>query len=277
MTTQASETKDAHLWRDEVRALVTGVNLVVLIAAIVAGAWGVFDSMTDAGGDRFAGNLFIAAPGIYAGWCMLEVAWKRLASIATVILRLFAACFVAPAFVAIPVAVIQLIAVAFPGVRDAIAEAQAHNGGFHYYWDEGIATNLFLMPLGSYAIGMCVALGVALILALPIISIRDPHIAAQGSHIEKVEGGKRISTTAFVFVGLGATTLGIVLWGFGDGGSIAEFPEDLGRFLSALSYGYAYWDDAVWLLGVVFVVLGVAFMAWGCVRVLFARGRAARG
>ncbi len=70
MTTQASEAKDAHLWRDEVRALVTGVNLVVLIAAIVAGAWGVFDSMTDAGGDRFAGNLFIAAPGIYAGWSM---------------------------------------------------------------------------------------------------------------------------------------------------------------------------------------------------------------
>ena len=277
MTAQPAETGDAHPWRDEVRSLVVGVNLVVLTAAIVAGAWGVFDSMTDAGGDRFAGSLFLAAPGIYAGWCMLEVAWKRLASIASVILRLFAACFVAPALVAIPVAVIQLIAVAFPGVRDAIAEAQAQNGGFHYYWDEGIGTRLFLMPLGSYVMGMCVALGVALILALPIISIRDPHIAAQGSHIEKVEGGKRISTTAFVFVGLGAMTLGILLWGFGDGGSIADFPEDLGRLFDALSYGYVYWRDTVWLLGVAFVVLGGAFMAWGCVRVLFARGRAARG
>lgn len=276
MTAQSAETENARIWRDETRSLVTGINLAVLVAAIAAGVWGVFDSMTDADGERFVGNLFIAAPGIYAGWCMLEVAWKRLASIATVLLRLVSACIFAPAFVAAPVALVQLIAVAFPGVRDAIADAQARNNGFHYYWDEGIGQQLFLVPLSGYAIGMCIALGVALILTLPIISIRAPHIASQGSHLEKVEGGKRVSTTAFVFVGLGATTLGIVLWQFGDGGHITEFPRDLGWFLQSLSYGYFDWEDGMWLFGVVFVVLGVAVMGWGCARVLFARGRAAR-
>ncbi|GEK85277.1 hypothetical protein [Microbacterium aerolatum] len=277
MAEQTAETADAHLWRNETRSLVSGVNLVVLIAAIAAGVFGVFDSMTDADGDRFWGNLVVAAPGIYAGWCMLEIAWKRLASIATVMLRLVSACFFAPAFVAAPIAVIQTIAIAFPGVRDAIAEAQARNGGFHYYWDEGIGQQLFLVPLGGYAIGMCIPLGVALIVTLPIISIRAPHIAAQGSHLEKVDGARRISTTGFVFVGLGATTLGIVLWVFGDGGSILEFPDGVARFLNALSYGYADWDDVMWLLGVLCVVAGVGLMGWGCVRVLFARGRAAQG
>lgn len=278
MTEQSAQAENEGVFRAETRSLLRGVNLVVLITAVAAAVWGVFDSMADADGDRFVGNLVIAAPCVYAGWCMLEVAWKRLASIATVMLRLVSACFFAPAFVVVPVAVIQLIAVAFPGVRDAITAAQARNGGFHYYWSEGIWRQIFLLPLGGYALGMCVALGVALILTLPIISIRSPHIAAQGSHLEKVEGAKRMSTTAFVFVGLGATVLGIVLWQFGDGGSVTDFPGDLGRLMHALTaYGYFSWDDSVWLFGVVFVVVGVAVMGWGCVRVLFARSRAAAG
>lgn len=274
MTEQSTEANDAFSWRGETRSLITGLNLFVLVLAVAAGVWGVFGSMTDADGDRVTGNLVIAAPGIYAGWCMLELAWKRLASIATVMLRLVSACIFAPAFVAVPVALIQSVAVALPGVRDVIARAQAHNGGFHYYWNEGIGQQLFLVPLGGYVIGMCIPLGIALIVVMPIISIRAPQIAAQGSHLEMVENTKRTSTTAFVFVGLGATTLGIVLWVFGDGGSIAEFPGDLIRFMGYAMQGHLFWDDALWLLGVVFVAVGVIAMGWGCVRVMSARGRA---
>lgn len=277
MSEAATQSEDGRLWKHEFRSLVSGVNLIVLIAAIAAGAWGSFDSMTDADGDRFWGNLTVAAPGIYAGWCMLEIAWARLAHIGTVLLRLVSSCIIAPAFVAVPVALVQATAVAFPGVRQGIADAEAANGGFHYWWSEGLASQLFLVPLGGYVIGMCIPLGVALIITLPVISIRAPHIAGAGSHLEQVGAVQRNSTTAFVFCGLGATVLGITLWVFGDGGSLADFPEDLGRLLQATSYGYFHWDDAVWLFGVVFVVLGVALMGWGCARVLFARGRAARG
>lgn len=276
MSDPAATSEDSRIWKYEFRSLLSGMNLVVLIAAITAGVWGVFDSMTDADGDRFWGNLMVAAPGVYAGWCMLEVAWKRLASVATVLMRLVSACIIAPACVALPVAMIQAIAVAFPGVRQMIADAEADNSGFHYWWGE-VAEQLFLMPLGGYAIGMCVPLGVALIITMPVISIRAPHIAGAGSHLEKVAEGQRDSTTAFVFCGLGVTVLGISFWVFGEGGSIAEFPEDLGRLLQAMSYGYFYWGDALWLLGVVFVVVGVALMSWGCVRVLLARARVARG
>jgi hypothetical protein len=157
-----------------------------------------------------------------------------------------------------------------------IADAEAQNGGFHYWWSEGMASQLLLLPFAAYAIGMCIPLAVALIITLPVISIRAPHIAGAGSHLEKVGAGQRNSTTAFVFCGLGATVLGIILWVFGEGGSIAEFPEDFGRLVGSMSYGHFYLEDAVWLFGVVFVVVGVALMGWGCVRVLFARGRAAR-
>lgn len=276
MTDRTAAREDAPGLRGEIRSLVGGVNLAVLIAATGAGVWGVFDSMTDAGGDRFAGNLVVAAPGIYAGWCMLEIAWKRLASVGAVLLRMVAACFVAPAFVALPVAVVQAIAVAFPGVRQVITDAQAQNGGFHYFWDEGFATQLLLVPLGGYVIGMCIPLGVVLILVLPIVSIRAPQIAGQGSHLQKLEGGKRDSTTALVFCGLGAIVLGIVLWVFGGGDAISDFPEDLGRLVQGLiRYGSFSWGDATWLFGVMLVAVGIVVAGWGCVRVLSARSRAA--
>lgn len=273
----ASETApEDSVFRTDLRSLVSGVNLIVLLLAVAAGTWGVFDSMTDADGERFWGNLAIAAPGLYAGWCMLEPALRRSTHTGAVILRLLTACFIAPALVAIPVGVIQAIALIFPGVRAAITSAQADNDGFHYYWSEGIVSQLLLVPFAGWMIGACVALGVCLIVSLPILSLRSPTVVAGGSHIEKVEGGTRDSMTAFVFCGLGATMLGTVLWVFGDGGSLLDFGPDLTRFLSTLSYGYLDWDQAAWLIGVILVVPGVLAMAWGCVRVLRARAGAAR-
>lgn len=266
---------DPHPFRTDLRAMLGGANLVVLIAAIAAGVWGVFDTLADAGGDRPWGTLSIAAPAVYAGWCMLEMAWKPLSQVGTVLVRLMTACFIAPLFVALPVGAVQAIAVAFPGVRQTIDDATAANDGFHYWWSEGLGAQLALVPGAGYVVGVCAPLAVILIIVMPVLSLRAPSIAAEGSHLEKVEPGRRDAATAFVFVGLGATTLGIGLWSFGDGGSLLEFPEGVGRVLNAASYGYVLGDEVVWLLGVVLVVLGAAAMAWGCVRVLIARGRVA--
>lgn len=258
-------------FRSDLRRLLSGVNLAVLLLSIAAATWGVFDSVTDADGDRFWGNLAIAGPGIYAGWCMFEPALRRSSDVGLVILRLFSACLVAPGLVAAPVGAILAVAVIFPGMREAITSSQADNSGFHYYWSEGIASQLLLVPLGGWVVGACVALGVCLIVTLPILSLRAPDAVISGSHIEKVEGAKRDRTAAFVFCGLGATVLGTVLWVFGDGGSILEFPRDLGWFLDGLSHGILDGEEAAWLFGVLFVVAGVLAMGWGCVRVLSAR------
>lgn len=266
---------DLHPLRTDLRKLLSGVNAIVLVVATALGVGGVLDTMTDAGGDRRWGDLALVGPGIYAGWCMLEMAWTKLASVGPVLVRMVTACFVAPLFVAVPVGLVQAVAVAFPGVRQAIDDATAANGGFHYWWSEGIGAQLGLVPGAGYAIGMCVSLAVILIIVLPVLSLRAPHVAASGSHLEQVAPGRRNAATAFVYVGLGAVTLGTALWLFGEGGSIVEFPEDLGRFTEALSYGVVPWEDAIWLVGVVLTVPGVAAIAWGCVWVLIARGRAA--
>jgi len=188
-------------------------------------------------------------------------------------MRTISACLIAPAFVAVPIAAVVGIAVLFPGTRDAITAAESANGGFHYYWSEGIGSQLVLVPMAGWIVGAAVALGVLLILTLPIVSIRFPMAVSAGSHIEKVAGYKRASTPALIFCGLGATTLGIALWVFGEGGSIVDFPEGLRRFLDQLSQGIFYCDEAMWLFGVTFVMIGVAAMGWGCARVMFARGR----
>ncbi|MBT2484929.1 MULTISPECIES: hypothetical protein [unclassified Microbacterium] len=267
---------DETALRSDLRRLLSGVNLAVLLLSIAAATWGVFDSVTDADGDRFWGNLAIAGPGVYAGWCMFEPALRRSTGVGLVILRLLSACLIAPALVAVPVGVILAIAVIFPGMREAIASSQADNGGFHYYWSEGIVSQLLLVPLAGWMVGACVALGVCLIVTLPILSLRAPDVVISGSHIEKVEGAKRDTTAAFVFCGLGATILGIVLWVFGDGGSILEFPRDLGRFLDGISHGVVDGQEAAWLFGVLLVVAGVLAMGWGCTRVLSARSTASR-
>ncbi|MGF6822511.1 hypothetical protein M2317_001415 [Microbacterium sp. ZKA21] len=274
MSDEAAAPPDDHSWRTELRSLVSGVDLIVLSLAIVAGVWGVLVTLADASGDGIGGNLAVIAPGLYAGWCMLEMAWKRAPSIGHVLMRMLTACFVAPVFVAIPIGIVQAIAVAFPAVRQTIAESGAQNGGFHYWWSEGVVAQLFLVPMAGYVIGMCIPLGVVLIIVMPVLSIRAPRIAAAGSHLERVDGRAGPSATAFVFVGLGATTLGIVLWVFGDGGSILEFPDGVARSLDALSYGDVSLE-VFWPLGVVLVVAGVLSMICGCIPVLIARGRAA--
>ncbi|WP_406249224.1 hypothetical protein ACI7YT_04190 [Microbacterium sp. M] len=274
MSDEAATPSEDHPWRAEMRSLLSGVDLVVLSLAIVAGVWGVFATLADASGDDFGGNLAVIAPGLYAGWCMLEMAWKRAPSIGHVLMRMLTACFVAPAFVAIPIGIVQAIVVAFPAVRQTIAESGAQNGGFHYWWSEGVVAQLFLVPMAGYVIGMCIPLGVVLIIVMPVLSIRAPKIAAAGSHLERVDGPARPSATAFVFVGLGATTLGIVLWVFGDGGSILEFPEGVADSVAALSYG-DFSMEVLWPLGVVLVAGGVLSMICGCIPVIVARGRSA--
>ncbi|WP_323961624.1 hypothetical protein GC088_06815 [Arthrobacter sp. JZ12] len=264
---------DTGLWRAELRSLITGVNSAVLVIAVAAGVWGVFDGMADARGDRFGGSLIFAAPMVYAGWCMLEPALRRNTSTGSVMMRLASAFLIAPGLVVVPIAAVQGIALIFPGMRQMIENAAENNGGNHHYWSEGLGIQLLLIPFAGWAAGMGVALFACMILTLPILSLRAPSVVSSGSHIESVAAEQRAPTTAFVFCGLGATMLGIVLWNFGDGGSITEFPEDFGRFMGALSAGAFLWKDAVWLIGVVFVVAGVLAMAWGCVPVTAARRR----
>lgn len=183
----------------------------------------------------------------------------------------------APALVSLPVGLIQAIALAFPGIRATIRQAAADNNGFHYYWDEGITLGLVLVPLGGWLFGAVVALGVLIILTMPILSLRSPEVVATGSHLEKLEPGPRDHTAALVFCGLGATVLGITLWQFGGGGHIGDFPQALRRFFASSSGGYLYWPDAVWLVGVVLVAVGLTALTWGCVRVLIARARHGAG
>ncbi|WP_144792473.1 hypothetical protein [Microbacterium paludicola] len=271
----AAAKEDIRLWREEIRSLPRGGNLVTALVCVALGVWGVFDSLSDADGDRFWGTLPIIVPGVFAGWCILQMTWRRLDSLIPLLLRFVSACLIAPLFVAVPIGIVQAVAVAFPGVRDEIARSQAANNDFHYWWAEGIGSQLVLVPFAGYMLGGCIALGVSLIIVFPVISLRAPAVVASGSHLEKVPVGQRDYTAAFVFVGLGATVLGIALWNFGRGGSIAEFPEGVARLLEDVSYGYFFWEDTVWLFGVVFVVIGVALMAAGCLRVMFARSSAA--
>lgn len=269
---------DARLWRAEARRLVSGANLVALLVAVGFGVFGVFDSMVDADGARIWGTLVVAAPSAYAAWCVLEPAWRRRPEMVGLLLRIASGCLVAPLLAAVSIGIVQAVAVAFPGVRNLIEAAAEANRGFHYFWSEGIVSQLFLVPVAGWAIGGFAGLMGVLIVTLPVLSLRRPAAVTAGSHIDEVSSGRRDATAALVFCGLGALTLGICLWIFGDGGSLLDAPAAAVQLIGAWSrLGVFRWSEAIWLSGVACVVVGVTMCAVAAVTVVRARRRAARG
>src|SRR5690606_31390823 len=102
-----------RVYRDGIRALLTGVNGVVLGVSLALMAWGMIDSLIDADGDRPIGLLVIATPALYAGWVTLEIAW-RAQRLTDLMARIVTGCLVAPLFVAVPGFMMHALAVALP-------------------------------------------------------------------------------------------------------------------------------------------------------------------
>lgn len=262
MGESASLRYDIRVYRDGIRALLTGVNGVVLGVSLALMAWGMIDSLIDADGDRPIGLLVIATPALYAGWVTLEIAW-RAQRLTDLMARIVTGCLVAPLFVAVPGFMMHALAVALPPVREAIARAADANDDFHYYWSEGIGQQLLLVPLGGWVVGAAIALGVCLIVTLPVLSLRAPRVVAAGSRIEPGAQDSLNRSVPAVFCGLGAVILGIVLWVGGEGGSIGEFPDGVRELFAASRYGPPHADQWMWPLGVVLVVAGCASILVG--------------
>lgn len=127
-----------------------------------------------------------------------------------------------------------------------------------------------MMALAGYGVSAFFGIMAIIIAVLPISSITNPEMMAEGSELERVtEGQPRNTLVILVFAGLGAFTLGLCLREFlGGNFSLGHFLDWLSRGIS--SYTIYDMDYVWWGLGTGLIGLGIAAMAIGCIGVIVA-------
>lgn len=259
-------------YRAEARRAYLTPRVLIVVAAFALACWGTLDSFHDAGGERLLGAMPFAAPALLTGWMTLSVVWMRTFSLQTLMARILFAGFVG----AVPLIIANMLFLVGAWMVPA-NRALIHGARFHYWWVDSIGMQVMLTGLGGFIGQLGGVLLVALIITLPILSLRNPKVVATGSHLWKVEDGKHRDTlAAYVFCGLGSFMLGLLLAlptkGVEDPYSVVE--ELI--FSAQLFFVYQRMDDlerVVWLAGVGFMGGGLMLVAVACGEVLVARIR----
>lgn len=273
-----------HPFREElVRIFRLPTVLVALLLSALA-IWSLWDSMSDARGDRPGITIAIIAPGIFAAWVLISYLFHR-KDASSLLARIVLGCLVVP----VPIIVIAMIGISvvwfIPGNQEALQAAAEANHGFHYFWeDSSLGSFLLLYFFGGYAIAAAIGLGVVLIIMMPVTAIMAPSVAAAGSHLELVEKARfRDNLTAQLFVGLGLLCLGLIFTMMLAGGyDFADIPQWIDSLTRYEWSGYEPFDDrfdrgmTLLFFGTALIIAGIAFMISPIVETLRARSRAAK-
>lgn len=160
--------EEIEAWGVDIARTLTGWNALALYLSVVLGIVGVFLSMVDADGEQLLVGLMFLAPSLYATWLMVEVALHRENDGGAIVRRMGVASMFSSLLVAVAVGVIQAIIVAFPRMRAFIEQTMEHNNGHHYWWQDGIVGQIFLVPMISWILGLLAPLVFAAV-GVPII------------------------------------------------------------------------------------------------------------
>lgn len=176
--------------------------LWVLTAALGAlAALTTWQSMGDAEGDGLGLLVPIAAPAAVSAWAVLELVWRHTEM--PLPTRLFLACISAP----LPSAVVSALVVgglsALPSAGAVVREAADANGGFHYWWDDGVGpvTGMWTF-FGSWGIGGAAGLVVLLVLVMPVLAWTRSGDVLEGTRIEAHRQGRLVITGVYVVLAL---------------------------------------------------------------------------
>lgn len=202
MTAPASGPRVLTAIRDEFSPWLLVITALLAVASAVT-TW---RSMGDAEGNGLGLLVPIAAPSVVAAWACLELFWRDTGM--PLPTRLFLACISAP----LPAAVASAFVVgglsALPAAGRAVRDASDANGGFHYWWDDGVGAVTGVWTFfGSWGIGGAAGLGVLLVVVLPILSWVRTDEMLEGTRVERHHQGRVIITG--VYVALAVVVVGL--------------------------------------------------------------------
>ncbi len=191
--------------RDEFSPWLWALTALLGVLAVVT-TW---QSMGDAGGDGLGLLGPITAPAVVSAWAVLELVWRRTAM--PLPTRLFLACISAP----LPSAVVSALVVgglsALPAAGRAVRAAADANGGFQYWWDDGVGpvTGVWTF-FGSWGIGGAAGLVVLLVLVMPVLAWTRSGDVLEGPRVEAHRQGRIVITGVYVVLAL--VVAGLCLW-----------------------------------------------------------------
>lgn len=237
---------------------------VVLFLATTAGTQATF---SDAGGDNVLGYAAIATPSVLAAYWSIAWLWQRNRTQISLLARMVSGCLL----VQIPLIILNSLMILVLALLPVNQQVLSSISGNHYWWSEyGPAGQAGMMALGSYGVSAFFGIMAVIIIVLPISSITNPEMMAEGSNLERVSKGQpRNLMAAFVYGGLGVFTLGLCLrYLLGGTSTFSQFVNWFGRGISSFTL---YDMDYVWWgLGTGLIGLGIAAMAIGCIGVIVA-------
>lgn len=253
------ETTDVSFWR----YAVTGLNLLVLSLSVVGALAALLIGVSNPS-SGWSWTLLIATSAVYPLWITLRIVGRAGIGAERRAVGIVQGTMVAPLLVAIPAGVLQVVAQFFPAYRVTVARAVTNNDSF-FSDVENVFVQSLIYPMMVWLMGTVAALAVILLVLLPLMAMKRPREAADGTRIEKIDAQRQTLLTRLVFVGLAPLMLGVALWVFSGGDSIGWFPRVFGWVIQSVSYGnFPLGSDLAFVLGVILTVIGGASVALGC-------------
>lgn len=202
MTTATSGPRILTAVRDEFSPWLLALT-AVLGAVSVATTW---HSMGDAEGDGLGLLVPVAAPAVVSAWAVLELVWRR--TVLPLPTRIFLACLSAPLPSALVSGLVVGVMGSVPAASRAVGAAARANGGFHYWWGDGVGpvTGLWTF-FGSFGIGGAAGLFLLLVVVMPVLAWTRSGEVLDGTRVEGHREGRVIITGIYVVLAVVAAVI----------------------------------------------------------------------
>jgi hypothetical protein len=238
--------------------------IILVLVLLALNIVGIIDSYYDMNFNRIFGLIPLVTPGILSAVYMLKVLWKKKDNIKEVIRYFNMASFVSGVPLIIMNMIIVIITWMIPRFNSMVEVA----GGNNSWLRETLLMQVMTTGLLGLAAQILGAVLVILIIVLPVLSLKNPKMVAEGSNIAEVKGARGIMrTTRFLYVGFAMALLGVIMAMMTEG--LTGLSHRVTFIISGIQYGYISLSWIIWIIGLLLLLVGAILVLIALFKVIF--------